>query len=84
MVCDVCKGRGLIDNKRYWKYGCSEAYERGLEPTIVCPRCKGSGFIIGVSNAREMWELLETAVNCNRGLTSKETKKLLTYLRNKI
>nr|DAV21942.1 MAG TPA: HTH-type transcriptional regulator [Caudoviricetes sp.] len=80
MKCDVCNGHGWIENKRYYQYSSAEAYERGIQPSTKCKRCGGSGFIIG--NLNEALNKLTVAINDRRGLTLRETKELLIFLRN--
>ena len=84
MICDVCKGQGFVDNAKYYSMSPSLAWERGYDPKIECKRCKGSGFVIGISKAKELFEMLDSAIKNNRGLNAKETKAVLTYIRNKV
>ena len=80
MICDTCKGNGWIDNKQYYRYCSTNAYERGLEPRVKCKRCGGSGFVVG--NLNEALNVLSVAINNKRGLTYSETKELFVFLRN--
>ena len=80
MKCDVCNRYGWIENKRYYQYSNAEAYERGIPPSLKCKRCGGSGSIIG--NLNEALNKLTVAINDRRGLTLRETKDFLIFLRN--
>lgn len=80
MRCDVCNGYGWIENKRYYQYSSAETYERGIKPSLKCKRCGDSGFIIG--NLNEALNKLTVAINDRRGLTLREIKDFLIFLRN--
>jgi len=80
MKCNECNGSGHIVNKQYYRYSQIESYERGIQSTIKCKQCNGSGFII--DNLNEATNVLEVAINTGKGLTLKQTKELLVFLRN--
>lgn len=61
MKCEHCQGFGYRDNPAYYNVGCAEAYEKGLESTIKCRSCGGSGFKIG--NYSEAIESLHIMLN---------------------
>jgi RecJ-like exonuclease len=48
MKCQKCNGKGFVDNERY--YSTKEKYKTDYylryDPTIVCNKCRGSGYII--------------------------------------
>lgn len=79
MKCEKCQGVGYVDNQQYYKYSHVEAYERGLESTIRCRSCGGSGFKIGNYNEaiESMQVMLNNATDRFDRKTIKETLALL-------
>lgn len=78
MKCDLCNGRGWIDNPRYYNVPSWQAYEDGIPTRLECKKCKGHGFILG--NVEDAINLLDKAVADKRGLTETETKQLLNII----
>lgn len=77
MICPKCKGKGLVDNPRYYCHSNSEAWEMGIKPTKTCRQCKGSGFIIG--NIGEIVDRLRCVVN-GVAITPSEAKQILDII----
>lgn len=76
MECPKCKGRGFVDNPRFYSYrtGCNDAYYHGIEPTKKCSNCNGSGFVIG--NVKEIAQRLLCAANGQITITPREAKQM--------
>lgn len=82
MICPCCNGRGEVDNPAYDRYSPVEAYLNNIPSMKKCRSCNGSGFVIG--NAIDAIKKLQNAIDNKRGLTLRETKELLVFIRNKV
>lgn len=76
MECPKCNGSGRVENPRYFngQYSCTEAWERGYDPSIKCRKCNGTGYIIG--NISDIVNRLRAASN-GVTITTREAKQML-------
>ena len=79
MKCHKCKGRGFVDNPRFYSYntGCNDAYNHGIEPTKKCKECNGKGFII--VNIKEIASRLLSAATGST-ITKREAKQMYNVI----
>lgn len=61
MECPKCKGKGWLDNPRYYAHDAQYSWSHGIPTRKKCSNCKGSGYIIG--NMTDIVDRLRCAAN---------------------
>lgn len=78
MICDVCNGRGMVMNPRFYSSPSWKSYEMGYDIPIRCCKCGGTGFLIG--NAKDAISVLNSSIKRNKPLSMLEIKQLKLLL----